>query len=147
MDPASGLVTWGAHGTTLDAAFDTDAAVSDAGQISVASATHGASGANTLVYTTSEVGPERVRFAQIAFIDTSWGDPPVLTEASAFRSFPSGDHSAVRDWMEGGGIGRMWHFSESDAETLAGAPPNFGATDEPLSSWYDSWASEIGVSE
>jgi len=147
VDPASGLVAWGAHGTTADEAFDTDTASAEAGEVSVASATHGASGANTLVYTTPTSGPSRIRYAQIAFIDTSWGDLPVLTEASRFRSFPSGDHVALRDWTAGGGIGRMWHFSESDAEELASSPPNFGATDEPLSAWYNSWAVGVGVSE
>lgn len=147
VDTGSGLIAWGAHGTTTDAAFETDTAVSDAGQVTVTSTTHGASGSDTLMYATPAVVPARIRYAQVAFIDTSWGDDPVLTEASRFRSFPSGDHASARDWMSGGGIARVWHFSESDADGMADTPPNFGATDEPLSGWYDSWAEGIGTYE
>ena len=147
VDLTDGLIDWGAHGTTTDPRFDQSAADSSAGFVSVDATAHGDAGADTLVYSTTFVGPERIRYAQIAFIDTSWGDPDVLTEASRFRSFPSGDHGAAMRWMDGGGIGRMWNFSEEDAGAMSAQPPNFGATDEPLSTWYDTWARGVGAEE
>ena len=135
-----GDISWSASTATADLPYDLDAASAALGSVSVSSLAFGASGADTLVYQTSTFGPAPIRYAQIAFIDSSWGDPDVVNEATRFRSFPSGSHDRASAWREGGGISRMWSFSESDATALATTPPQFGATDEPLSAWYSEWA-------
>ena len=100
----------------------------------------GSSGANTLVYETDDHGPDHIRYAQIAFIDSNDGDPDLVEDMTPFRSFRTGSHDGARAWRESGRISRVWKFSESDAAALSDAPPQFAATDEPLSGWYSDWA-------
>lgn len=140
----TGAVEWGAHGRTDDARFESADANSEAGWVSVETGEDGEAGINTLLYETAAVAKGRVRYAQIAFIDTNWGDPAVLNEASRFRSFRSGQHEETLDWRAEGGISRMWKFDADDAAALV-PPPNFAATDEPLSSWYRDWADAVGA--
>ena len=135
-----GGIAWGSDGTTADPLFDIDRATSSAGRVSVESANFGSSGANTLVYETDAHGPAHIRYAQIAFIDSNDGDPGLVEEMTPFRSFRTGSHERARAWREAGGISRVWRFSESDAAALSDAPPQFPATDEPLSAWYADWA-------
>ena len=146
INESDGRVSWGAHGTTSDERFSTDRAESAAGWVEVDMGSHGASGIHTLLYSTSEVDVARIRYAQIAFIDTNWGDPDVLTEASKFRSFQSGERSQAEAWMDDGGIARMWKFDEGDADAMS-VPIHFAATDEPLSDWYEAWATGAGAVE
>jgi len=144
IDEGTGTVEWGAHGRTDDDRFEYDEARTEAGWVSVETGEDGEAGINTLLYETAEVAKGRVRYAQIAFIDTNWGDPSVLTEASRFRSFRSGQHEQTLEWQAEGGISRMWKFDEDDAAAVD-PPPNFAATDEPLSSWYQNWAEAAGA--
>ena len=140
VSATDGGVTWDAHGTTMDARFDVDRATSSWGSVEVESAVFGSSGANTLLYETDDHGPAHIRYAQIAFIDSNDGDPDLVEDATPFRSFRTGSHDGARAWRASGGISRVWRFSESDAAALSDAPPQFAATDEPLSDWYSDWA-------
>ena len=147
MSAEDGLIEWAEEEATTESPYVRYEDHASPGSIVVSSAAFGPSmTSDILQYETDTYGPERIRYAQIAFIDTSWGDPAILTDASRFRSFPSGQHSELLSWMDGGGIGRMWSFTESDANSLS-VPPNFTATDEPLSDWYRAWADEAGAWE
>ena len=132
-------IAWGAHGATTDALFDVDRATSSAGSVAVESVTYGSSGANTLVYETDDHERAHIRYAQIAFIDSNDGDPDLVEDMTPFRSFRTGSHDGARSWRESGGINAYGDF-RVDAAALSDAPPQFAATDEPLSAWYAEWA-------
>ena len=143
----TGSLEWSDSLETTEALFSKASSTSEAGEVSVASSSLGASGPDTLVYETPGNGPRHIRYAQVAFIDSNDGDPGVVSEWTSFRSFRTGDHRQALDWRLAGGISRVWRFSSSDADALAVAPPQFGATDEPLSTWYQVWSEENGCED
>jgi len=142
LDSGDTRLTWGAHSRTDDARFDATSAHSEAGIVSVWS--EDGHDDDMLMYGTDAIPEAPIRYAQIAFIDTSPGDPAVLEASSVFRSFPSGSHADAMTWRTRGGISRMWKFDEDDADSM-GIPPNFAATDTPFEDWYFAWGETVGA--
>ena len=142
IDAGESRVLWGDHGRTDDERFESDRATSSAGTVSVFSEDR--LDDDTLLYGTDAIADGLIRYAQVAFIDTSPGDPDVLSESSDFRSFPSGRHTDASTWRSRGGIARMWKFDEDDADAM-GLPPQFAATDTPFEDWYLSWGESVGA--
>ena len=138
---------FGAHGRTDDDRFERSQSTSVAGMVSVRTAALDSwDDDRTLVYESDTVSWSRIRYSQIAFIDTSRSDGDVLTASSPFRSFPSGLHSQAEEWRSSGKIARIWSFDFGDADSMSVAP-QFPATDEPMSEWYQSWTAAVGAVE
>jgi hypothetical protein len=147
LDTASGVLAWGAHGRTDDERYEPSQSTSDTGTVLVrTAAVETWDDDRTLVYESDTVSSGRIRYNQIAFIDTSRSDDDVLTASSPFRSFPSGLHSQAEDWRSSGKIARMWNFDAEDADSMSVAP-QFPATDEPMAEWYQTWTSAMGAVE
>ena len=142
LDTEALRLDWGSHDRTEDARYDVTRATSDAGTVTVWSEDE--LDDDTLMYRMDTGMAGRIRYAQVAFIDTSPGDPDVLVESSPFRSFPSGSHAESMTWFGRGGISRIWSFDSDDAESM-GFPPNFAATDTPYEDWYVSWGESVGA--
>jgi hypothetical protein len=142
VDAAESRLLFGAHDRTDDERFDVDSATSAAGTVSVDS--EDILDDKTLTYDTDTITNGLIRYAQVAFIDTSPGDPDVLSASSDFRSFPSGSHADAATWRSRGGIARMWKFDEDDADAMS-LPPQFAATDTPFEDWYLSWGESVGA--
>jgi hypothetical protein len=142
----SGSLDWGDHGRTDDARYDQTTDSSEVDAVAVWSGEDGAGDEHTLLYSTSSVGSGRIRYVQLAFVDTFPGEDEILQEASPFMVFGHGDPEDAGDWRGAGGIARIWNFQESDIVDAI-SPPQFPATDTPFERWYTDWCETVPTSD
>ena len=146
LDESSGELDWGDHGRTDEDLFDKDRHSSDATTVQVWTDEDGAGDEDTLLYSTSSHGTDRIRYIQLAFIDVFGGEDEILRESSPFMTFDHGSAADASDWRASGGISRIWGFEESDIRDGL-TPPNFPATDTPYERWYTDWCDLEGTVE
>ena len=146
---SGGTIVWTREdadgGHTDDPIYDKARDVSGRRNISVRTGSHGASGGDTLLYTTDSTGSQRIRYRQIAFVEAQRGDGHAFEAEGAFFFAATAKDSGARTWAQGWRLGgklvRLWQFNGANFAT--DPPPSFPATDHPESDWYKEYCAAV----
>jgi hypothetical protein len=136
LDAQALTVAWDSatHGTTSDPRYDSTTSGTGSSQVHVWTGADGASSAQTLLYSTSRTPQGRIRYEQVAYVDTQPGDSTDLQNGALVHSASSDDTDFITSNRLAGHVTRSWDFdSASDATDPF---PNEAATNYPWASWY-----------
>jgi hypothetical protein len=136
LNTSTSIVTWNSstHATTTDPRFPTATASNGTHRVSVSTGADGAAPANTLHYTTDQVGSTRIRYPQVAFDEFQAGDSALLQEGAIFYAATATNKSFITSSRNAGHVVRGWDFDDASLATTPLA--NYPATNYPWTGWY-----------
>ena len=150
LDSSSREVIWrreeADEGRTSDPLFDKARDGAAGRKLAVRTGSHGAFESDTLLYTTGSTGSHRIRYRQLAFVETKRGDAPALEREGAWFFSASAKNPDSRKWAQDhrldGKLVRLWEFNERHYAT--DPPVSFPATDHPATDWYEDYCAAVG---
>ena len=148
LNAAKTDVTWTRKsadgGKTSDPPYDATRSSAGGNSVQVSGAGHGPFSADVLLVAVNAGKPERIRYPQQMFVEVQPSnamlekDNPWFFAADA-RS--ATDRAWASGWRSAGKLVRFWVFN--DVKYATTPPPSFGATDAPLSSWYQTYCAGV----
>ena len=145
LDASAFTVSWNSatHGKTSDPRYDKTVAVRGSARVAVWTGADGAAPAQTLHYSTDRIGTDRIRYAQLAFVEYQSGDSALLREGALFYAATATDTTFITSARQGGHIVRGWDFDSTSDATSPLA--NYPATNHPYDAWYVNLLNQAGA--
>jgi hypothetical protein len=148
LNTGSSTVAWSGNAKTSVAGYNKTSSVKGASWVSVWTGTDGATPAQTLRYSTGAVSDDRIRYQQLAFVESQASDSDAqkqLQQGALFYGAPAQNMSFITLKRNSGQIVRGWDF---DSASLATAPlANYPATNHPWAAWYQDLLTRVGAVE
>ncbi|HMR74089.1 MAG TPA: hypothetical protein PKD61_03225, partial [Polyangiaceae bacterium] len=132
-------------GKTSDPAYDATRSSAGGNSVQVSSAGHGPFSTDVLLVALNAGKPERIRYPQQMFVEVQPGNAMLEKDNAWFFAADARsatDRAWATGWRSAGKLVRFWVFN--DVKYATAPPPSFGATDAPLSSWYQTYCAGVG---
>jgi hypothetical protein len=136
VNTSTSTITWSSSSNirTSDPLYDTTTSGTGFSQVHVWSGVNGTSPAQTLLYSTSAIPVDRIRYEQVAYVDTQPGDSADLDHGALVHSAIADDTAYIKASRLAGHITRSYQLNNTSQATTPF--PNVPATDFPWASWY-----------